>query len=108
VPKPFRRISRIFEILTPVATTTTTTEVTEAETEPPVQYQEIAVETPEIEQTDVSLTLEAEDTAIPEYCSVAIMPRLGYSGTGYLSNRYRTFDTAYSIVKGSAVIIAAP
>ncbi|MCD7958698.1 MAG: glycoside hydrolase [Ruminococcus sp.] len=75
-----------FEILTPVATTTTTTEVTEAETEPPVQYQEIAVETPEIEQTDVSLTLEAEDTAIPEYCSVAIMPRLGYSGTGYLSN----------------------
>ena len=31
------------------------------------------------------MKLEAEDAAVPTGCSVAMMPRLGYSGTGYLS-----------------------
>lgn len=31
------------------------------------------------------MKLEAEDAAVPSGCSVAMMPRLGYSGNGYLS-----------------------
>ena len=71
-----------------IATQTTQLETDMAETEPEttsVQYEEVALEVPEIDRQDVSIILEAEDTAIPEYCAISVMPRLGYSGTGYLS-----------------------
>ncbi len=67
--------------IAPVATTTTQTTTTQEVT----KREEVALEVPEITQQEVSILLEAEDAAIPAGCSVSIMPRLGYSGTGYLS-----------------------
>lgn len=69
---------------------TQTTQLTAAaETTPTqttaVQYDSVSLQVPEITRQDVSITLEAEDAATPEACSVAASPRLGYSGTGYLS-----------------------
>ncbi len=66
-------------------TATSTTEVQAATSVQGVQYDEVALDVPEIERQDVSMTLEAEDSAIPESCSVLLIPRLGYSGEGYLS-----------------------
>ena len=65
--------------------TATTQLATEAETVPAQQYPSVALQVPEITRQDVSMKLEAEDAAIPSGCSVAMMPRLGYSGNGYLS-----------------------
>ncbi len=65
--------------------TGTTQLATEAETTPAQQYPSVALQVPEITRQDVSMKLEAEDAAVPTGCSVAMMPRLGYSGTGYLS-----------------------
>lgn len=45
----------------------------------------VALQVPEITRQDAKINIEAEDAAIPEQCAVAVMPRLGYSGTGYLS-----------------------
>lgn len=66
------------------------TSVTQLETETATeitapQHAAVALQVPEITRQDVSLKLEAEDAAIPSGCSVAMMPRLGYSGMGYLS-----------------------
>ena len=65
--------------------TATTQLATEAETVPAQQYPSVALQVPEITRQDVSMKLEAEDAAVPSGCSVAMMPRLGYSGNGYLS-----------------------
>lgn len=65
--------------------TATTQLATEAETVPAQQYPSVALQVPEITRQDVSMKLEAEDAAVPNGCSVAMMPRLGYSGNGYLS-----------------------
>lgn len=67
-----------------------TTQVTQLQTEAfteneVVHHEAVALQVPEITRQDASLKLEAEDAAIPTGCSVAMMPRLGYSGTGYLS-----------------------
>lgn len=67
----------------------TATPVTQLETEAATettapQHAAVALQVPEITRQDVSLKLEAEDAAIPSGCSVAMLPRLGYSGTGYL------------------------
>lgn len=68
----------------PIATGTTY--VTEpVATETKSLHTEVALEVPEIVQQDAEILLEAEDSAIPEGCTAAVMPRLGYSGTGYLS-----------------------
>ena len=65
--------------------TATTQLATEAETVPAQQYPSVALQVPEITRQNVSMKLEAEDAAVPSGCSVAMMPRLGYSGNGYLS-----------------------
>lgn len=59
--------------------------VTEAETVSAQQHPAVALQVPEITRQDVSMKLEAEEAAVPTGCSVVMMPRLGYSGTGYLS-----------------------
>lgn len=74
--------------IAPVATQTTQVSAESeqfARQDTVVQYDSVSLQVPEITRQDVSLTLEAEDAAIPEQCSVVVMPRLGYSGTGYLS-----------------------
>lgn len=67
----------------------TATSLTQLETESPTevpapQHSAVALQVPEITRQDAFLKLEAEDAAIPSGCSVAMLPRLGYSGTGYL------------------------
>ena len=64
---------------------TGTTELATEETSAAAQHPSVALQVPEITRQDVSMKLEAEDAAVPTGCSVAMMPRLGYSGTGYLS-----------------------
>ncbi len=48
------------------------------------QHNTVALEVPEITRQDAAMVLEAEDTAVPEGSEVLVMPRLGYSGTGYV------------------------
>lgn len=64
---------------------TGTTELATEETSAAAQHPSVALQVPEITRQDVSMKLEAEDAAVPTGCSVAMMPWLGYSGTGYLS-----------------------
>lgn len=70
----------------PFMTATATTQLDEnVQTTAVTKHQEVALEIPEITQQEATLLLEAEEAAIPEGCSVSVMPRLGYSGTGYIS-----------------------
>ncbi|WP_298481576.1 glycosyl hydrolase [uncultured Ruminococcus sp.] len=71
------------DALTATPVTQLETEVATETTAP--QHPAVALQVPEITRQDASLKLEAEDAAIPSGCSVAMLPRLGYSGTGYLS-----------------------
>lgn len=81
----------------PVATQTTELAATEAVEEDVVVRESVALEVPEITRQDASLKLEAEDCAIPTGCAVAVMPRLGYSGTGYLSGLDSKNETSLTI-----------
>lgn len=68
-----------------VASVATSVTQLQSQKEPVAQYASVALQIPEIQRQDVFLKLEAEDTALPEKCSVAIDPRQGYSGEGYVS-----------------------
>ena len=68
--------------LVPVATSTM--EATEPATTV-VTHKEVALKIPEITQQEATIVMEAEDAAIPVGCAFSVMPRLGYSGTGYIS-----------------------
>lgn len=73
------------DIFANLMSTEEATEETTEVTTTVVTYDEVILEVPEITQEEVSIVLEAEDVSIPEYCAIAVQPRLGYSGTGYLS-----------------------
>lgn len=82
----------------PVTTETTQLQTTEPTTEEIApQHEAVALQVPEITRQEASLTLEAEDAAIPTGCSVAVMPRLGYSGTGYLSGLDAKNETSLTL-----------
>ena len=77
---------------------TGTTELATEETSAAAQHPSVALQVPEITRQDVSMKLEAEDAAVPTGCSVAMMPRLGYSGCHYVgcgnnecNGRHHTF-----------------
>ena len=68
-----------------IAATETTPLVPVATAAEQPSHESVALQVPEITREEADITLEAEDGSIPTGCSVSIVPRLGYSGTGYLS-----------------------
>ncbi len=77
-----------------VATATTQLSAQTESSEPAAQYDSVALQVPEITRQEVSLRLEAEDTALPEKCSVVIDPRRGYSGDGYVSGLNANYESS--------------
>lgn len=78
----------------PIATATTTaTQPATHATETAPAYEEIKLEVPEITREDVDMVLEAEDEPIPDHCAVEVYPRLGYSGSGYMSGISAIYGT---------------
>ncbi len=70
---------------TPVPAATATTQITENTAATVTKHKEVALDVPEIKQQEATILLEAEESAIPAGCTASVMPRLGYSGSGYLS-----------------------
>ncbi len=77
--------------LVPVATQTTSPpietleEVTSDDIVAAAQYDEISLRVPEITPEDFSVTVEAEETEIPDSCNIVDEPRANFSGDGYVS-----------------------
>lgn len=83
-------------IATATTAVTTTEEIPEnITTDPPVETLTLSV--PTINRMDADLTLEAEDAAIPQGCSIAVLPRLGYSGTGYMQSLSTEYDSELNL-----------